>query len=98
MARLTLSFLGPPSVERDGQPLEGATRKAIALLASLWSTGQTKTREALSTLLWPEYDQSDARANLRRTLSSLKRGLADQWLSVDREHIGLHQRSEMWIF
>src|ERR1700730_1846514 len=97
MAQLTLSFLGPPSVERDGKPVEVDTRKAIALLAYLATTGQTQTRDALSTLLWPEYDQANARANLRRTLSALKRGLADQWLNVDREHIGLQQVAEVHI-
>src|ERR1700682_4141447 len=97
MAQLTLSFLGPPSVERDGKPLEVDTRKAIALLAYLATTGQTQTRDALSTLLWPEYDQANARANLRRTLSTLKRGLADRWLNVDREHIGLPPAPEGWI-
>src|ERR1700682_2333176 len=97
MAQLTLSFLGPPSVERDGIPLEVDTRKAIALLAYLATTGQNQPRDALSTLLWPEYDQANARANLRRTLSALKRGLADQGLSVDREHIGLQRGAAVSI-
>ena len=97
MATLTLAFLGPPRVERGGAPLEVDTRKAIALLAYLAVTGQAHRRDALAALLWPEYDQSHARASLRRTLSVLKRGLADQWLEVGRETIGLKPGAQVWL-
>jgi DNA-binding SARP family transcriptional activator/predicted ATPase len=97
LAGLTLAFLGPPRVERDGAPLEVDTRKAIALLAYLAVTRQAHRRDALATLLWPEYDQSHARASLRRTLSVLKRGLADQWLEVGREIIGLKRGADLWV-
>jgi DNA-binding SARP family transcriptional activator len=97
LAALTLAFLGPPRVEHGGAPVEVDTRKAIALLAYLAVTRQAHRRDALATLLWPEYDQSHARASLRRTLSVLKRGLADQWLEVSRETIGLKPGAQVWL-
>src|SRR6266446_5805577 len=84
VAGLRLAFLGPPRVERDGVPLEVDTRKAIALLAYLAVNKQDHRRDTLATLFWPEYDQSHARASLRRTLSALKRGLGGSRLEVSR--------------
>ena len=48
------------------------TRKAVALLAYLAVTGRPARREALADLLWPEYEPTNARAALRRTLSVLQ--------------------------
>lgn len=96
MARLTLSLLGPPRVERDGAPIEVDTRKAIALLAYLAATGQPHRRDILAAPLWPEYDQTSARAALRRTLSALKKALASGWLVIDRETVGLDP-TDLWL-
>jgi DNA-binding SARP family transcriptional activator len=82
-------LLGAPRIEIDGTPIKVDTRKAIALLAYLAMTGEAHTRDALATLLWPEYDQTHARAALRRTLSTLKTAGGDEWLEIDRESIGL---------
>ncbi len=75
MPRLSLYLLGPPRLELDGEPLNIGRRKAVALMAYLAVTGQGQARDALATLLWPEYDASRARAALRRTLSTLNRAL-----------------------
>jgi DNA-binding SARP family transcriptional activator len=72
MSSLALSLLGPPCIERDGVPVHVPRHKAVALLAYLAVTGQTHRRDALATLLWPEHDQSHARAGLRRALAALK--------------------------
>ena len=58
---LHLHFLGPPQIERDGQPVILDTRKATALLAYLAVSGQRHSRDALAVLLYPDYDQSRAR-------------------------------------
>src|SRR5215472_6999526 len=97
MSRLALYLFGPPHMERDGLPITTDTRKAIALLAYLAVTRQRHSRDALATLLWPEYDQPHARATLRRTLSALNKALAGDWLSIDRETIGLEQHSDFWL-
>jgi hypothetical protein len=94
MSSLKLSLLGPPRLERDGVPLELDTRKNIALIAYLAVTGESHSREALITLLWPELEPSRARAGLRRNLSVLKKALAGEWLVVDRETIGLDPNAD----
>ena len=62
MPRLELCLLGPPRVERDGEPIHLPRRKAMALLAYLAVTGHVHQRDALATLLWPEHLQSHVRA------------------------------------
>jgi DNA-binding SARP family transcriptional activator len=68
MSRLALYLLGPPRLELDGEPVHIGRRKVMALLAYLAVTGGSHSRDFLATLLWPEYDQSRARAALRRTI------------------------------
>jgi DNA-binding SARP family transcriptional activator len=70
VAHTRLLLLGAPHIERDGMPVAVDTRKAIALLAYLALVPQRHSRDALAGLLWPDYSQSNARAALRRTLSS----------------------------
>jgi DNA-binding SARP family transcriptional activator/Tfp pilus assembly protein PilF len=82
-------LLGAPRIEHDGAPVEVDTRKATALVAYLAVTRGRHTRDALAGLLWPEYNQTRARAALRRTLSSLGGARAEGWLVADRETVGL---------
>jgi DNA-binding SARP family transcriptional activator/Tfp pilus assembly protein PilF len=86
---LVISVLGSPSIQVDGAPVEVDTRKAIALLVYLAVTGRTQSRERLSGLLWPDYEDERARAALRRTLSTLKKALGDRWVSADRLGVSL---------
>jgi predicted ATPase/DNA-binding SARP family transcriptional activator len=92
--RTTISLLGTPRIEHAGVPVEVDTRKAIALAAYLAVTEQSHTRDALAGLLWPEYNQSRARAALRRTLSSLGKARAEGWLRADRESVEL---DAVWV-
>ena len=89
VSRLALYLLGPPQIERDGEPVKMDRRKAIALLAYLAVTGESQRRDSLVNLLWPESDSPRGRAALRRTLYALNKALASDWLAVDREVIGL---------
>ena len=89
MPLLALYFLGPPRIEYAGQLIEPDTRKATALLAYLALTGERQSRDALSALLWPEYDEQRGRAALRRTLSTLKAITGDTPFFTSREIIGL---------
>jgi DNA-binding SARP family transcriptional activator len=97
VSQLSLFLLGPPRLVRDGQLIEVDTRKATALMTYLAVTGESHSRDALATLLWPDYDQTHARAALRRTLSALNKALAGEWLEVDRETIGLQQDANIWL-
>jgi DNA-binding SARP family transcriptional activator/pimeloyl-ACP methyl ester carboxylesterase len=92
-----LSLLGAPRLERDAETLTIPRRKALALLAYLAVTGAPHSRETLATLLWPEYDQSSALANLRRELSRLKDGLGEQALTADRLQVELNPQAEFWL-
>ena len=96
MARLNIYLLGAPRIEHDGQPVEPDTRKAIALLAYLAVTGKRHTRDALATLLWPEFDQIRGRAALRRTLSALKSALEGYGLAIQRDSLGLDPAADIW--
>ena len=89
-------LLGAPHVEHDGGQIEVDTRKATAVLAYLAVTRRRHARDALASLLWPEYNQTRARAALRRTLSSLGAARAAGWLVVDRESVDL-ARDEVWV-
>ncbi len=97
MARLSLSFLGPPRIEIDGQSVGLDTRKAIALLAYLAVTDEAVSRDAAVTLLWAKYGRSQGQAALRRTLSTLRREMKADWLSIEREKIGLCRTADVWV-
>lgn len=89
MAGLEIEVLGSPVVRADGAPVEVDTRKATALLVYLAVTGHPQSRDRLTGLLWPEYDQDRARAALRRTLSTLKSALDGRWVTADRLAVSL---------
>jgi DNA-binding SARP family transcriptional activator/pimeloyl-ACP methyl ester carboxylesterase len=94
---LKLFCLGPPRLERDGQPVEIGLRKAWALLIYLAVTRQAHSRDALATLLWPESDQQAARASLRRTLHQLNQRLAEPVITATPDTIRLAQTAELWL-
>ncbi len=96
MARLTMSLLGSPVIQRDGVSIEVDTRKATAILAYLAITAQGHGRDSLAGLLWPEHDALHARAALRRTLSALNKALCGDWLRADRTRVSL-DRNELWL-
>jgi serine/threonine protein kinase/DNA-binding SARP family transcriptional activator len=94
VSRLALYFLGSPRIELAGEETRISRRKSLALLAYLAVTGDSHTRDALATLLWPEQDQSRARNSLRGALVSLRKALGEGWLEADRESVGLIHHPE----
>ncbi len=94
---LALFLLGAPRIERLGKPVEVDTRKAIALFAYLALEGGRHSRDELAALLYPEYDETHARASLRRTLSSLRQALGENALETDRETIALNPGARLWV-
>jgi predicted ATPase/serine/threonine protein kinase/DNA-binding SARP family transcriptional activator len=94
---LRIFLFGTPRFERNGEPITISRRKAVALLAYLTVTNQPQSRDALATMLWPDYDQSGARANLRRDLSRLRRSLGKELLQVDRAQAGIMPDAEWWL-
>ena len=97
MPQLALYLLGTPRLERDSMPLTLHRRKVVALLAYLALTRQQHRRDHLAALFWPGYDQTSARANLRRTLSLLNQLLNDDFLQTDRETVILTRGDDFWL-
>ena len=67
MSRLSSYLLGPPRLERGGEPVQIGRLKALALLVYLVVTRRRHSSDALAARFWPEYDQSSARAHPIRT-------------------------------
>jgi predicted ATPase/DNA-binding SARP family transcriptional activator len=92
--RLVLQFLGLPQLHLDDQPIATDRRKAIALLAYLAVNDighppQKYSRESLSALFWPDYDQAKAFANLRRTIWEVHQAIGEGRLIAERESVQL---------
>ena len=86
---LDIRLLGPPRVDRDGAAVTFETRKATALLAHLALSDRPRSREALCELLYPGHDPERARGALRRTLSTLRSGIGDEWLETSAAGVEL---------
>lgn len=95
MVRLYL--IGIPRIERDGREVGLGLRKAMALIAYLVIEEQPQSRDFLASLLWPENDQSSARANLRRTLYRIRKELGKDLLDVSPETLDLTPGEEIWV-
>ena len=99
-SRLVLELLGLPQVYLDDQPVATDRRKAIALLAYLAvsDSGQARqkySRESLSALFWPDYVQSKAFSNLRRTIWEIHQAIGEEWLIAERESVQLNPEAEV---
>ena len=87
---LRVYLLGPPRVEWDGQPWAIPRRQARGLLFRLATELQPIPREHLSFLFWPDTLDMDARRNLTRLLTHLRRALPTPDLLVTSDDaIGL---------
>src|SRR5262245_30299695 len=93
--RLALHFLGSPQLYLDHEPITADRRKAVALLAYLAVEAGKQTRDSLSALLWPDFDQSKAFANLRHTLWEIQQSIGEGWILADREAIGLSEDADL---
>ena len=94
---LEISLLGPPRVRRDGEPVAFDTRKATALLAHLALADRPRSREALCELLWPDQDPEHARGALRRTLSTLRKSVGEEWLDTAGDSVALLDGDELEV-
>lgn len=84
---LQLSLLGQVRISLDGEAVSGfVSSKAQALLCYLAMTLQGASRDTLIGLLWDELPEPDAKANLRVTLSNLRKLVGDH-LEADRQWV-----------
>ncbi len=97
MPELQILLFGPPRVEYGGETIRMNKRKSLALLAYLGVTAAAHSRDALSTLLWPESDPTSSRVSLRQTLSDLRRNLGDGYLITDRQNVALNWAADIGV-
>jgi predicted ATPase/DNA-binding SARP family transcriptional activator len=86
--RLALHLLGPPKLEIDNSPVTVDRRKTLALLAYLAVNRGGHTRDFLSGMLWPGYDQERAFSNLRHILWETQQSIGEGWMLANRETVG----------
>ncbi len=103
MARWSFRFFGPFVAEQDGTPLHGfRSDKVRALLAFLAvQPGHPWPRPTLADLLWPDYPERTARANLRNALSNLRHVLGDAgstapFLALTETTIAASRAADRW--
>ena len=94
---LEIRLFGHFEACRGQQSLTLPTRKAESLLAFLILNPGPHGREKLARLFWPDAAQAAARASLRSALSSLRRNLSEELLSVDRESLQLNTKFDLWV-
>jgi predicted ATPase/Tfp pilus assembly protein PilF len=69
----------------------------MALLTYLAVNRDRHTRDSLSALLWPDYEQSKAFTNLRHTLWELQQTIGEDWIRADRETIEVNPEAEISV-
>jgi predicted ATPase/DNA-binding SARP family transcriptional activator len=97
MTQLRFFVLGPPRLERTGRPVELGLRKAVALCVYLLVARQPQSRDALATLFWPDQDQREARASLRRTLHRLTQAIGAAMLTTDADMVAISPTADLWV-
>jgi ABC-type oligopeptide transport system substrate-binding subunit/DNA-binding SARP family transcriptional activator len=86
---LQLALLGNVEVRRAGVPVTFSSSKAMALLCYLAVTGRPHARPALAGLLWGELPEANARNNLRKALTHLRKWIAPH-LSITRQSVAFN--------
>lgn len=99
---MQLRLLG--GLELGRPPVRLPTRKTGLLLAALALAGpRGLRRDALSTLLWPDRAEPQARDSLRQALAALRQALSGSGLSIDGDHeqlllAGPDEAVDCWLF
>ena len=103
MTRLSVHLFGPFHVLLYERPVWGFTTAKDRLLLAYLAVEREKPsrREALAELLWPERPQGIALANLRHTLSTLRKTIQDHtaippFLVITRQSLQLNPAAEVW--
>lgn len=97
MDRLEFYLFGQPRLEQGGKVLDISLRKALALLAFLIINEGEYGRDYLATLLWPESDQKNARASLRRTLYRINKSTDEALLTTSADSITINPSVEILV-
>jgi len=89
---LSVSLFGPPQIKRGNEQISIQRRKDLALLVYLVVTSQSHSRDTLATLLWQDQSQTEARSNLRKSLSRLKTLLGGDIFLASSDQVSLDPR------
>lgn len=92
--RPIIALLGAPALLRNGesQPLQ-ISEKTLALLALfVCNAGRPIARAWIASKLWPDVDEAEARANLRRHLYNLTKALPP----IDGDYLVLTKNTAQW--
>ena len=96
-AEFELSLLGTVAIALNGEPVSGQVpAKSLALLCYLAVTGQPYSREKLAGLLWGDKPQAKANANLRKSLSTLRK-LSEDALIITRQTVTFNRDCDYWL-
>ncbi len=87
MPQLQLFLFGPPRLVRDDREVRLTQRKDLALFIYLAVTRQVHHRDALAALFWPESDQKESRAALRRVLHRLRQAVGEQVFEIAQDTV-----------
>ena len=95
--KLELSLLGTVAITLNGEPVSGhVPAKSQALLCYLAVTGRPHSREKLAGLLWGDKPEASAKANLRKSLSTLRQLFGDA-LIITRQTVAFNRDSAYWL-
>ena len=101
---LKIYLLGQFKLANGERPLALTSRPAQSLLAYLAMTaGMTHRRERLAGLLWPESDETNARAYLRQALWRIRKTLDDgalspeDYLQISDLSVTFNAQSDYWL-
>ena len=93
----------PPRLAILGEPLRGSAAPKTKLLLAYLSlyADQALERERIASALWPDVADADARKNLRRHLSLLKRLLPplahEQWIAELGSTLSWRSQAPAWL-
>jgi DNA-binding SARP family transcriptional activator/pimeloyl-ACP methyl ester carboxylesterase len=97
MEDLSLRLLGAPQVAYGGNQVSLRLHKELALLIYLAVTSRPQTRMALATILWPDHDERNSLASLRRTIYQLKMDIGESVLEITSNLVRLRPDVPLWL-
>jgi DNA-binding SARP family transcriptional activator len=87
---LSIHLFGTPQIKSGNEPISIQRRKDLALLIYLVCTSRPQSRDTLAALLWEDQTQTEARSNLRKSLSRLKALLGAGSIATSQEQVRIH--------
>ena len=87
MEDLKITLFGSPTMKVGGRTVDPGRRKVLALLSYLAVADGGCGRETICALLWPEKDAAAAHAELRRTMSALRRCVGSDVIEATRGNV-----------